>query len=90
MTADDIVWEDPLSVFIDGSGVVRRSKWRVFVDELQKRPGKWAVADTRKSGNRSAFGTLQSRLKTLGCDATARSASGVVTLYARWPDEDKS
>ena len=62
----DIVWEDPPHVAYRSP----MKSWALFVEELKKHPGKWAVAFNHPKQTR--MGTQQTRLKAAGCEATSR------------------
>lgn len=59
-----------------------RGRLVVFVEKLQKRPGKWALVG---SYAHPAGGT-RDRLRKLGCEVTGRNnADGRIDIYARVP-----
>lgn len=66
-----------------------RDIWKITALELQQRPGEWAcvVEDAeRVYANDSAARCL----RALGCQVSTREKAGVMSVWARWPEEATS
>lgn len=63
---------------------IGRLSYDKIMEELQARPGEWAVVDSGATHN--ALSSPASTLADRGCEVKRRTvAPGVVELFARWP-----
>ena len=89
MSAPDLKWEDPPE---RARNPGRAWKWGPIIESLRKRPGEWALVDTRRAADHqnptAVFGPTQQRLKGQGVQVTVRTVDGEVRLYARWPERN--
>lgn len=64
--------------------------YRGLALELSKRPGKWAIVDSRKYESRSAAPTFvnpwHAAASRAGFKAASRVADGMIRIYAQWPE----
>jgi hypothetical protein len=70
------VWEEPPAPARGPSALKRRR----MLEQLQARPGQWALVEQGPGNNEKAW-------RRLGCEVARRTRAGVSKVWARWPGE---